>query len=108
MATTTCVLNVLMGLPLAYAIQAGARGGVRLAARIVTLLPVAVPGAGAGLRLHPGILVRHAALARLLLAAGGGPPVVTLPYTVPTLVADMDQLRLADFERIAASWARAS
>lgn len=40
---TTCVLNILIGLPLAYAIQAGARGGLRIAARLVTFLPVTVP-----------------------------------------------------------------
>lgn len=99
----TCALNVLIGLPLAYAIQAGARGGVRIAARLVTFLPVAVPE----LVLAFGFILVFSsdALPWLgsfwLLAAGH--LVVTLPYTVTALVADMDQLGLDAYEHAAAT-----
>lgn len=100
---TTCILNILIGLPLAYAIHAGARGGVRLAARIVTLMPIAVPE----LVLAFGFILVFSsdALPWLgsfwLLAAGH--LVLTLPYTVTALVADMDQLGLAEYEHAAAT-----
>lgn len=100
---TTCVLNILIGLPLAYAIQAGARGGVRIAARLVTFLPVAVPE----LVLAFGFILVFSsdALPWLgsfwLLAAGH--LVLTLPYTVTALIADMDQLGLDDYEHAAAT-----
>ncbi|MBR1216885.1 ABC transporter permease subunit [Bradyrhizobium sp. U87765 SZCCT0131] len=99
----TCILNVLIGLPLAYAIQAGARGGVRIAARLVTFLPVAVPE----LVLAFGFILVFSsdALPWLgsfwLLAAGH--LVLTLPYTVTALIADMDQLGLDDYEHAAAT-----
>lgn len=99
----TCALNVLIGLPLAYAIHAGARGGVRFAARLVTLMPIAVPE----LVLAFGFILVFSsdALPWLgsfwLLAAGH--VVLTLPYTVTALVADMDQLRLDEYEHAAAT-----
>ncbi|MGV6876595.1 ABC transporter permease [Pseudochelatococcus sp. B33] len=99
----TCLLNVLIGLPLAYAIHAGARGGVRFAARLVTLMPVAVPE----LVLAFGFILVFSsdALPWLgsfwLLAAGH--VVLTLPYTVTALVADMDQLGLDEYEYAAAT-----
>lgn len=99
----TCVLNVVVGLPFAYAIHVGARGGVRLAARLVTLLPVAVPD----LVLAFGFILVFSsdALPWLgsfwLLAAGH--LVLTLPYTVTALVADMEQSRLDDYEHAAAT-----
>lgn len=99
----TCLLNILVGLPLAYAIQVGARGGVRLAARLVTLLPVAVPD----LVLAFGFILVFSsdALPWLgsfwLLAAGH--LVLTLPYTVTALVADMEQLGLDEYEHAAST-----
>lgn len=102
-AASTCLLNVLIGLPLAYAIHGAARRGVRLAARIATLMPVAAPE----LVLAFGFILVFSSDTLpwlgsfwLLVAAH---VMLTMPYTVTTLVADMDQLRLADFERIAAS-----
>lgn len=100
---TTCLLNLMVGLPLAYAIQAGARGGVRIAARLVTLMPVAVPE----LVLAFGFILIFSsdALPWLgsfwLLAAGH--LVLTLPYTVTALVADMEQLNLDEYEHAAAT-----
>jgi putative spermidine/putrescine transport system permease protein len=99
----TCALNVIIGLPLAYAIQAGARGGLRIAARLVTFLPVAVPE----LVLAFGFILVFSsdALPWLgsfwLLAAGH--LVLTLPYTVTALLADMDQLGLETYEHVAAT-----
>jgi putative spermidine/putrescine transport system permease protein len=98
-----CALNVIIGLPLAYAIQAGARGGLRIAARLVTFLPVAVPE----LVLAFGFILVFSsdALPWLgsfwLLAAGH--LVMTLPYTVTALLADMDQLGLQTYEHAAAT-----
>ena len=39
----TCVLNLVLGLPLAYAIYKTSRREVRRAARIISLMPIAVP-----------------------------------------------------------------
>ncbi|UIK01728.1 ABC transporter permease subunit (plasmid) [Rhizobium leguminosarum] len=100
---TTCLLNIVVGLPLAYAIQAGAKGGVRFAARLVTLMPVAVPE----LVIAFGFILIFSsdALPWLgtfwLLAAGH--LVLTLPYTVTALVADMEQLNLDQYEHAAAT-----
>ncbi|MBB3809376.1 ABC transporter permease [Pseudochelatococcus contaminans] len=99
----TCALNVLIGVPLAYAIHAGARGGVRLAARLVTLMPVAVPE----LVLAFGFILVFSSdtlpwLGSFWLLAAGH-VVLTLPYTVTALVADMDQLRLDEYEQAAAT-----
>lgn len=99
----TCALNILIGLPLAYAIQVGAKGGVRFAARLVTLLPVAVPD----LVLAFGFILVFSSNALpwlgsfWLLAAGH--LVLTLPYTVTALVADMEQLKLDEYEHAAAT-----
>ncbi len=73
------------------------------AARIVTLMPIAVPE----LVLAFGFILVFSsdALPWLgsfwLLAAGH--LVLTLPYTVTALVADMDQLGLAEYEHAAAT-----
>ena len=102
-AALTCALNVLIGLPLAYAIQAGARGGLRVAARLVTFLPIAVPEL---VQAFGFILIFSSdALPWLgsfgLLAAAH--LILTLPYTVTALIADMDQLGLDDYEHAAAT-----
>lgn len=99
----TCTLNVFVGLPLAYAIHAGARGGVRFAARLVTLMPVAVPE----LVLAFGFILVFSSdtlpwLGSFWLLAAGH-VVLTLPYTVTALVADMDQLKLDEYEHAAAT-----
>jgi putative spermidine/putrescine transport system permease protein len=99
----TIVLNIFVGLPFAYAIHVGAKGSVRLAARLVTQLPVAVPD----LVLAFGFILVFSsdALPWLgsfsLLAAGH--LVLTLPYTVTALVADMEQLGLAEHEYAAST-----
>lgn len=99
----TCALNVVIGLPLAYAIQAAARDGVRIAARLLTLMPVAVPD----LVLAFGFILVFSSDALPWLGSFwllvAGHVVLTLPYTVNTLSADMQQLRLAEFEQAAAT-----
>jgi len=85
----TCVLNILIGLPFAYAIHRGARGGVKIAARLVTLLPVAAPE----LVLAFGFILVFSSdslpwLGSFWLLAAGH-LVLTLPYTITALMADM-------------------
>ena len=86
-----CVLNVLVGLPLAYAIHAAARRGVRLAARFISLLPIAVPELVLGF----GFMLVFSSNALPWLGTFwivvAGHLVLTLPYTVNALVADMQQ-----------------
>ena len=100
---TTCFLNILVGLPLAYAIHTAAHRGVRFAARLAALMPVAAPE----LVLAFGFILVFSsdALPWLgsfwLLAAAH--LVLTLPYSVTTLLADMEQTRLGDYEGVAAS-----
>jgi len=93
----TCALNALVGLPLAYAIHAGEHRGMRFAVRLATLMPIAAPE----LVLAFGFILVFSSDAApwlgsfwLLVVAH---VVLTLPYTVTTLVADMDQLRLGEF-----------
>jgi putative spermidine/putrescine transport system permease protein len=99
----TCALNALVGLPLAYAIHAGEHRGMRFAVRLATLMPIAAPE----LVLAFGFILVFSSDAApwlgsfwLLVVAH---VVLTLPYTVTTLVADMDQLRLGEFEQAAAT-----
>jgi len=99
----TCALNVIVGLPLAYAIHSAAHRGVRFAARLAALMPVAAPE----LVLAFGFILVFSSDTLpwlgsfwLLVAAH---LVLTLPYSVTTLLADMEQLRLGDFENVAAS-----
>lgn len=99
----TCLLNVVVGLPLAYAIHSAAHRGIRFAVRLAALMPVAAPE----LVLAFGFILVFSSDALpwlgsfwLLVAAH---LVLTLPYSVTTLLADMEQMRLADYESVAAS-----
>ena len=99
----TCLLNMIIGMPLAYAIHSAAARGVRFAARLAALMPIAVPD----LVLAFGFILVFSSDQLpwlgsfwLLVAAH---VVLTLPYTITTMLADMDQLRLGEYERIAAS-----
>ena len=99
----TCALNVVVGLPLAYAIHATAHRGVRFAVRLSALMPVAAPE----LVLAFGFILVFSSDTLpwlgsfwLLVAAH---LVLTLPYSVTTLLADMEQMHLADYEGVAAS-----
>lgn len=99
----TCALNILIGLPLAYAIYASAHRGVRFAAKVMALLPIAVPdlvlGFGFILVFSSDTLPWLGSIG-LLIAAH---VVLTLPYTVNTVLADMQQLRLHEYEQVAAT-----
>jgi putative spermidine/putrescine transport system permease protein len=99
----TCVFSSLIGVPLAYAIYKAASRGVRVAARVVYLLPIAVPP----LVLAFGFVLVFSSDALPFLGSlwvlVGGHLVLTLPYLVQTLVGDMRHLRLAEQELAAES-----
>lgn len=94
-AGMTCVATALIGLPLAYAIYGTASRGVRAAARIVALLPVAVPPLVLGfgfILVFSSDLLPYLGSLWVLVAAH---VVLTLPYMTQTLVGDMRHLNLA-------------
>ena len=99
----TCVFCTLLAVPLAYALYRSASRGVMVAARIVFLLPIAAPP----LVLAFGFILIFSTDALpwlgsiwLLIA---GHVVLTLPYLLQTLVADMRHLRLEELELAAES-----
>lgn len=99
----TCILDMLIAVPLAYALHSTARRGVQAAARVVTLLPIATPELVLGF----GFILVFSSDALpfigsiwLLVAAH---VVVTLPYLLNILLSDMTQLKLGDLERVAAT-----
>ncbi len=100
---STVVVCVLIGAPLAYAVFSAAHRGVRLAARVVYLLPVAAPP----IVLAFGLMLIFSSDALpflgdtwLLVAAH---VVLCLPYLLQTLVGDMRHLQLTQLERAAES-----
>lgn len=102
-AAATCAITAVIGLPFAYAIYRAASRGVRAAARIVYLLPIAVPP----LVLAFGFILVFSSdtlpyLGSLWVLIGGH-VVLTLPYMLQTLVGDMRHLRLAEIEIAAES-----
>lgn len=107
----TCAVTALIGLPLAYAIYATAHRGVRVAARILYLLPIAAPPLVLGfgfILVFSSDTLPFLGSTWLLVA---GHVVLTLPYLMQTLVADMRHLDLATLETAAESlgagfWAR--
>ncbi len=101
--TCTAILNLLIGLPLAFAIYMAASRGVKVAARIMILLPIAVPE----LVLAFGFILVFSSdelpwlgTSWLLVA---GHVVLTLPYFVSTLLSDMRQVDLMAMQAAAAS-----
>ena len=99
----TCVACTLVAVPLAYALFKSASRGVMVAARIMFLLPIAAPP----LVLAFGFILVFSTDALpwlgsiwLLIA---GHVVLTLPYLLQTLVADMRHLRLDALELAAES-----
>ncbi|MEW6262326.1 MAG: ABC transporter permease subunit [Thermodesulfobacteriota bacterium] len=99
----TCILDALLAVPLAYAIFASANRGVRSAARLVALLPIAAPplvlGFGFILVFSSDVFPWLGSL-WLLIA---GHVVLTLPYLFQTLVGDMRHLGLVQLELAAES-----
>lgn len=99
----TCVLNTLIGLPLAYAIHTAARSGVKSAARLVSLMPIAVPElvlAFGFILVFSSDTLPFLGTTWLLVLAH---VVLTLPYLLNVLLADMASLGLEDMERVAAT-----
>ncbi|MCF8480251.1 MAG: ABC transporter permease subunit [Rhodospirillum sp.] len=95
----TCLIDAVIGLPLAYAVHASAHRGVQAVARLATLLPIAVPE----LVLAFGFILAFSSDRLpwlggfwLLVAAH---VVLTLPYLVLTLLSDMGTLDLGILER---------
>lgn len=100
---TTCIVTALLGLPLAYAIFNAARRGAVLAARIIYLMPVAVPPLVLGF----GFILVFSSdqlpfLGSLWLLIGGH-VILCLPYMMQALMADMRHLDLATLEQAAES-----
>jgi len=97
----TCLLCAAVGLPVAYALHRGAARGVQLLARIVSLLPVAVPPLVLGF----GFILVFSSDALPWLGSLGlliaGHTVLVLPYLLQTLTSDMRLLRL-DAQELAA------
>ncbi len=104
---TVCVATVagcvVIGAPLAYAVSSAASRGVKLAARIVYLLPIAAPAVVIGF----GYLLLFSSEATPWLGATwliiAGHIVFCLPYMLQTVVNDMRLLGLSQLEQAAES-----
>ena len=99
----TCVIGAVVGVPLAYAIYRAASRNIRAAARIIYLLPIAVPP----LVLAFGFILVFSSdelpfLGSLWVLVGGH-LILTLPYLLHTLIGDMRHLHLAELEIAAES-----
>ncbi|MGZ2746391.1 ABC transporter permease [Burkholderia stagnalis] len=102
-ALACCVVNVLAGLPLAYALHHRAQAGRGLATRIVMLMPVGVPALTLGfgyIAIFSGDTLPWMGTLPLLIAAHA---VLTLPYLLQTLLSDLRHLDLARLEACAAT-----
>lgn len=99
----TVAICALVGAPLAYAIFTASNRGIRFAARIVYLLPIAVPP----IVLAFGMLLVFSSDALPFLGERwvliGGHVVLCLPYLLQALVGDMRHLDLGTLERAAES-----
>lgn len=102
-AGAVCLANAVLGVPLAYAIHNAASRHVRAAARVAYLLPIAAPP----LVLAFGFLLVFSTDTLPFLGdwwvLAGGHLVLTLPYMLATLTADMRHLGLARLEMAARS-----
>ncbi|AME26255.1 ABC transporter permease [Burkholderia sp. PAMC 26561] len=102
-ALSTCVINAILAVPLAYSLYNGAGRRGSLAAKVVSAMPVAVPTITLGF----GYIIVFNTDAMpwlgtlwLLIAAHA---VHTLPYLTNTLLADLRHLDLGRYERAAAT-----
>lgn len=99
----TCAATAAIGLPLAYAVYGAARRGVKVAVRLLYLMPVAAPPLVLGF----GFILVFSTDELPFLGAPWllvcGHVVLTLPYLMQTLVADMRHLNLGALERAAES-----
>ena len=102
-ALSACLINTCIAVPLAYSLYHGAGRKGSLAAKIVSVMPVAVPaitlGFGYIIVFNTDILPWFGTLP-LLIAAH---TVQTLPYLTNTLLADLRHLDLGRLERAAAT-----
>ncbi|WP_186162522.1 ABC transporter permease [Burkholderia gladioli] len=102
-ALACCALNALLGVPLAYALHHRARSGRGWVARLVMLLPIAVPALTLGfgyIAVFGGDTLPWLGTLWLMIAAHA---VLTLPYLLQTLLADLRHLDLATLEACAAT-----
>jgi putative spermidine/putrescine transport system permease protein len=101
--SATCLIDVVVGLPAAYALHSQARRSLRVAGRLLGILPVVVPE----LTLAFGFILLFSTDALPWLGSSpllvAGHVVLTLPYLLNTLLADMGNLRLEELEMVAGS-----
>lgn len=102
-AALTVTICAALAAPLAYALYGGANRGVRAAARVIHLLPIAVPAIVLGF----GFMLVFSSDKLPYLGSTwvlvGGHVVLGLPYLLQTLVGDMRHLGLARLELAAES-----
>ncbi|WP_345816639.1 ABC transporter permease (plasmid) [Paraburkholderia sp. PREW-6R] len=102
-ALACCTLNAVLGVPLAYALHHGARAGRGLVARLVMLMPIAVPPLTLGfgyITVFGGDTLPWLGTLWLMILAHA---VLTLPYLLQTLLADLRHLDLLALEACAAT-----
>lgn len=102
-ALSCCVMTAIVGLPLAYTLHHRARHGRGAIARLVTLMPVAVPALTLGfgyIAVFSGDTLPWLGSLWLLVLAHA---VLTLPYLTQTLLADLRHLDIARLEDCAAT-----
>ncbi|AJP59693.1 ABC transporter permease [Pandoraea vervacti] len=102
-AVSCCAMTAAVGLPLAYTLHHRARSGRGTIARLVTLLPVAVPALTLGfgyIAVFSGDTLPWLGSLWLLVLAH---VVLTLPYLTQTLLADLRHLDIAKLEDCAAT-----
>jgi putative spermidine/putrescine transport system permease protein len=102
-ALGACLVNTVIGVPLAYALHHGAQRRVALAARLIAAMPIAVPtitlGFGYMLVFNTDWMPWLGSLP-LLIAAHA---VHTLPYLTQTLLTDLRHLGVERLEQAAAT-----
>jgi putative spermidine/putrescine transport system permease protein len=102
-ASSACLINAILAVPLAYSLYHAAQRGAGLAARLVSAMPIAVPtitlGFGYMIVFNSDWMPWLGSLP-LLIAAHA---IHTLPYLTNTLLADLRHLRLDRLEDAAAT-----
>jgi putative spermidine/putrescine transport system permease protein len=102
-ALACCALNAAVGVPLAYALHHRALAGRGIATRLIMLMPIGVPALTLGfgyIAIFSGDTLPWLGTLPLLIAAHA---VLTLPYLLQTLLADLRHLDLAKLEACAAT-----
>lgn len=102
-ALSTCAINAVLALPLAYSLHQGATPGRAFAARIVSAMPVAVPAITLGfgyMIVFNTDTLPWLGSTPLLVAAH---VIATLPYLTNTLLTDLRHLGIERLEQAAAT-----